>query len=1291
MAHNGVVLTRLTGATLAGFLVASMMAAVAAPPGTAQEGQPGPAATSTSAPSPGAPSAADLPAPTITSATATTDGITVAWTWGVQEPVPTDVTSVVVRVEPGGLQITAPAADRTATISGLSPDTDYRVTVASARGSSEGASSEPFAATTLAEADTGSSVVDAASSLPRATPGDVTSLIVTLVSESAPTAQAQSATDDLPVAGVVVDETQDLGAGNVRVDLNEGVSESDAALMIADIEADPRVESAMVDERVFRTAFPADPPNDPYWTNDSLWGLYGTYGVGVASGRSTMTSVWSAGQGSGVVVAVLDTGSTVHPDLNANYVAGYDFVSNGFGSCRTGVSNGDGDYIDTATYGALGWDSNPLDPGDWTTVYSSGCGWAGDSSWHGTHVAGTIAAVGNNSVGVIGVAPQAQIQPVRVLSYDGGYTSDIVAAITWASGGTVSGVPSNPTPAKVINLSLGGASSCSATWQNAINGAVANGSTVVVSAGNSNTDASGFVPASCNNVITVASTTSAGERSSFSNYGSTVEVAAPGSGIWSTMNAGATTPGAATYASYNGTSMAAPHVAGVAALIRSLDSSKTPAQVLAAIQSSVQAFPATGSSTQCTTSLCGAGLLTASAAVSGAPIITGVSPSGGSRLGGNSVTISGNNLASPTSVTFNGTAATVTASSATSITVTTPAGTAGSATIVVTTSAGSATATGRFTYYSAPTVTTLSPASGTTAGGTSVTLTGVELGSATSVTFGGTAATITSASSTSVIVTTPARAAGAVDVVVTTLGGSTTVASGFTYLALPVLTTISPTTGTASGGDTVTITGSNLSTTSGVTIGGASAAIVNRSATSLTVTTPARASGLASIVVTNSAGSTTSANAFRYFDPPVATSLSDSSGSTAGGQYLWISGTNLAPNDIQDTSWISVSFGGAAAMVWWPGTTSIYVSTPAHAAGVVDVVVTTPGGSSTLVGAYTYSAPPPSGGGGGGGGGGGSSSSSGSDSGAGGSLQEITEVRPAFGPVSGGNVVAVIGYGFTGATSVTIGSRAAAFRVINDATVEVTIPAAAAPGSADVAINLTAARGRAFAPGGYVYRADSAPSATVPAIPGATPPPSAQSTDEAGDFVTFRANSAELSPATKAKLRRLAASMEGTAAAGTVMTFSDARGTARSTALAKERAGNIERFLASSGVTADLTAQIVEGTTAELRKGAIVRLTSESSASTAGDRDRVSSLIVRYTRGTSPTVKGAVRGANLVTGDLGSGMTLGPNLGLRMYRVDFATPVTRAEAERAADQMMRDPGIEFAEPDSVVSAGVSRG
>jgi len=286
-------------------------------------------------------------------------------------------------------------------------------------------------------------------------------------------------------------------------------------------------------------------PNDPYYVNSQQWALKGTYGV-------QSQKAWLATRGSSeIVVAVLDTGSTDHPDLVGQTVPGYDMISR---------------------------DSDPSDEGDW----ENGCDQYHRelcSSWHGTHIAGIINALGNNSLGVIGIAPNVKVQHVRVLGRGGGFDSDIVSGIIWASGGSVSEVPSNPTPARVINLSLGGEGDCPIYLQQAIDFAIDEGIVVVVAAGNETVDASTMTPANCDGVITVAASNIDGEQAWFSNFGSTVDIAAPGEAIKSTMNAGLTGAGSSTYALKSGTSMATPYVAGIVALMLSKDPSLTPAEV----------------------------------------------------------------------------------------------------------------------------------------------------------------------------------------------------------------------------------------------------------------------------------------------------------------------------------------------------------------------------------------------------------------------------------------------------------------------------------------------------------------------------------------------------------------------------------------------------------------------------------------------------------------------------------------------------------------------------------------
>ena len=355
--------------------------------------------------------------------------------------------------------------------------------------------------------------------------------------------------------------------------------------------SDPTVEYAEPDRILQALATP----------NDTQYGQQWHYYE--ATGGLNLPPAWDKSTGSGVTVAVIDTGYRPHADLAANIVAGYDFIGD------IAVSN-DSD----------GRDSNPQDPGDAVAAGECGTGSsAQSSSWHGTHVAGTIAAITNNGSGVAGVAYNARVQPVRVLGKCGGYTSDIADGIVWASGGTVAGVPANATPSRVINMSLGGSGSCDITSQNAINAARSRGTVVVVAAGNSNANAANFSPASCTGVITVAATDRTGARAYYSNFGANVAVAAPGgdmrasaaNGILSTLNNGANAPGTDTYAYYQGTSMATPHVAAVVALMLAKNSTLTPDQVATALKGSTRPFPGICSQ-------CGTGIVDASAAVDAA-------------------------------------------------------------------------------------------------------------------------------------------------------------------------------------------------------------------------------------------------------------------------------------------------------------------------------------------------------------------------------------------------------------------------------------------------------------------------------------------------------------------------------------------------------------------------------------------------------------------------------------------------------------------------------------------------
>ncbi|MBQ0946058.1 S8 family serine peptidase [Ideonella sp. 4Y16] len=437
-----------------------------------------------------------------------------------------------------------------------------------------------------------------AESLALGAPGGapVTDRLIVKYREGALATAAMDRTQELANrSGVQLRVLRDTALGAKVIKMDQRLALKDARRLARALAADPDVEYAEPDQ-ILQAQLT---PNDTSYA--SQWHYY------EATGGLNLPPAWDKSTGAGVVVAVVDTGYRPHADLAANLVAGYDMIAD------TATANDGG-----------GRDADPSDPGDW--IAANECGYthsAQNSSWHGTHVAGTIAAVTNNASGVAGVAFGAKVQPVRVLGKCGGYTSDIADGIIWASGGTVSGVPANATPARVINMSLGGSGACSTTTQNAINGARSRGTVVVVAAGNSNANASNFNPANCAGVITVAAVGRTGARAYYSNYGAVVDVAAPGgdmstgtaNGVYSTLNAGTSTPGADSYAYYQGTSMATPHVAGAVALMLAANPALTPDEVETRLKGSTRAFPGTCSQ-------CGTGIVDASAAVDAATAVT---------------------------------------------------------------------------------------------------------------------------------------------------------------------------------------------------------------------------------------------------------------------------------------------------------------------------------------------------------------------------------------------------------------------------------------------------------------------------------------------------------------------------------------------------------------------------------------------------------------------------------------------------------------------------------------------
>ncbi len=438
--------------------------------------------------------------------------------------------------------------------------------------------------------------------------------------------------------GVPLRQTRSIDPGLRVLELGVVAAPGSVEPALERLRADPNVQYAELDRRRHAHAIPSDTlfPGQWYLQN----GLATPSAVDAAS-------AWDISTGSGgVVIAVLDTGVRhEHPDLalagaGGRLLPGFDFVSD-----RRIANDGDG------------WDLDASDPGDWVTgneassLPFSGCQ-ASDSSWHGTRVSGIIGARSNNALGVSGLGWQGWILPVRVLGKCGGYDSDIVAAMLWASGLPVDGAPTNPYPARIVNMSLGGGDTCPQNYQDAINRLRSRGVLVVASVGNDGSSVE--APANCVGVAGIGAIRHAGTKVGFSNLGPGVALSAPGGNcvnigfgepclysIDTTTNLGTTTPTTDTYTDQFhinvGTSFSAPIASGIAGLMLGVNGRLSTTQLIARLQEGAKKpFPTSSdpsvpvchvpagvgdvqvSECECTTQTCGAGMANAQGAMQAA-------------------------------------------------------------------------------------------------------------------------------------------------------------------------------------------------------------------------------------------------------------------------------------------------------------------------------------------------------------------------------------------------------------------------------------------------------------------------------------------------------------------------------------------------------------------------------------------------------------------------------------------------------------------------------------------------
>jgi hypothetical protein len=440
------------------------------------------------------------------------------------------------------------------------------------------------------------------------------------------------------------------------------------------------------------------------------------------------------------------------------------------------------------------------------------------------------------------------------------------------------------------------------------------------------------------------------------------------------------------------------------------------------------------------------------------PSVTWVSPPAGPLAGGTAVTLTGTNFISGASVTFGQTPATnVTVVNSSSITCTSPGGTPGPVDVVVSTTQGTSniSAFDQYSYLATPAVTSVSPPLGALAGGTKVTVTGTGFCPNPVVAFGGTAATnvVVNVAGTTLTCTAPAGAVGPVDVVVSTAGGPSATSSAdlFTYVASPVVQSVSPPAGPLAGGTSVTITGSGFGSVSGVSFGGTMAAsFVVNGVGSITAVSPAGTAGTVDVTVTTPGGTSaaTSSDNFTYDAVPSVSTISPSAGPLAGGTTVTVTGTGFVAG-------ATVDFGSVVSpLVLVSSATSLTATSPPGSRGTVDVTVTTPGGTSGISPAdqFAYQSAP-----------------------------TVTAISPQAGPVGGGTAITISGTGFSGGATVQFGSAPGTnVTVLSPSSITATSPPGAA-GQLNVTVTTAGGTSATSAADKFTYDAFPTVTGVIPA------------------------------------------------------------------------------------------------------------------------------------------------------------------------------------------------------------------